>query len=103
MMIVLQMVQKIGDLLVEHWSGSSGEEMKKLFGAFCSRNNEMLHTYRELLKNDKKFASFVKVCDFIILFLNSFPFSSLVVCFELFMNLYFVRLVIFVIISKLYR
>ena len=63
------MVEKLGDLLVEHWSGSSGEEMKKHLGAFCSRNKEINDTYRDLLKNDKKFANFVKVCDFLDFFI----------------------------------
>ena len=51
----------IGDILIKQWEGNNGDTMKRLFGDFCSRQNEITSCYKDLLKNDKKFQAFVKV------------------------------------------
>lgn len=52
----------IGDVIVEQWEGTSGERMKYLFGDFCSKQGEITLFYKDLMKNDKKFQAFMKVC-----------------------------------------
>ncbi|XP_043084190.1 A-kinase anchor protein 13 isoform X3 [Puntigrus tetrazona] len=53
-------IQKIGDVLVSQFSGSSAERMKKVYGKFCSRHNEAVNFYKELHTKDKRFQAFVK-------------------------------------------
>ena len=57
----MQVVSGIGDVVVQQWEGSNGETMKRLFGDFCSKQNDITVTFRELMKNDKKFQAFMKV------------------------------------------
>jgi len=35
--------------------------MKRLFGDLCCKEGEIVSFYKDMLKNDKKFASFMKV------------------------------------------
>ena len=56
-----QVVSGIGDILFDHFDGSNGETMKRLFGNLCSKEGEILIFYKDMLKNDKKFAAFIKV------------------------------------------
>jgi len=60
--LFLQVVNGIGDILLSHWEGSSGETVKRLFGDFCSKQNEITNFFKELMKTDKKFHTFMKVC-----------------------------------------
>ncbi|XP_051975678.1 A-kinase anchor protein 13-like isoform X3 [Xyrauchen texanus] len=53
-------IRKIGDLLVSQFSGSNAERMKKVYGKFCSRQNEAVNFYKELHSKDKRFQAFVK-------------------------------------------
>ena len=56
-----QVISGIGDALVEHFESSGGETMKRLFGDLCCKEGEILCFYKDMLKNDKKFSSFIKV------------------------------------------
>ena len=42
--------------------GESGERMKGAYGEFCSRHNESVQLYKDILKSDRKFQNFIKVC-----------------------------------------
>ncbi|XP_058256548.1 A-kinase anchor protein 13 isoform X2 [Hemibagrus wyckioides] len=53
-------VSKIGDILVNQFSGSNGESMKKVYGKFCSRHNEAVNLYKELHTKDKRFQTFIR-------------------------------------------
>ncbi|XP_054573121.1 rho guanine nucleotide exchange factor 18 [Eptesicus fuscus] len=53
-------IQKIGDLLVQQFSGENGERMKKKYGVFCSGHNEAVSHYKLLLQQNKKFQSLIK-------------------------------------------
>ncbi|KAK7121702.1 hypothetical protein R3I93_022706 [Phoxinus phoxinus] len=53
-------IQKIGDVLVSQFSGSSADRMKKVYGKFCSRHNEAVNFYKELHTKDKRFQAFIK-------------------------------------------
>ncbi|KAK1342337.1 hypothetical protein QTO34_015099 [Cnephaeus nilssonii] len=53
-------IQKIGDLLVQQFSGENGERMKKKYGVFCSGHNEAVSHYKLLLQQNKKFQNLIK-------------------------------------------
>uniref|UniRef100_A0ABM0ML21 Rho guanine nucleotide exchange factor 28-like n=1 Tax=Saccoglossus kowalevskii TaxID=10224 RepID=A0ABM0ML21_SACKO len=54
-------VDKIGDVLVEQFSGENGERMKYAYGIFCAHQAEAVAIYKEY-KSDKKFLAFIKKC-----------------------------------------
>ncbi|XP_074061238.1 rho guanine nucleotide exchange factor 18 isoform X3 [Macrotis lagotis] len=53
-------IQKIGDLLVQQFSGENGERMKDKYGIFCCGHNEAVSHYKELLQQNKKFQNMIK-------------------------------------------
>ncbi|XP_046897204.1 A-kinase anchor protein 13 isoform X2 [Hypomesus transpacificus] len=53
-------IHRIGDVLVNQFSGSNAECMKRVYGRFCSRHNEAVNFYKELLTKDKRFQGFIK-------------------------------------------
>uniref|UniRef100_A0A096NCT3 Rho/Rac guanine nucleotide exchange factor 18 n=1 Tax=Papio anubis TaxID=9555 RepID=A0A096NCT3_PAPAN len=55
-------IQKIGDLLVQQFSGENGERMKEKYGVFCSGHNEAVSHYKLLLQQNKKFQNLIKEC-----------------------------------------
>lgn len=36
--------------------------MKEVYGEFCSKQMDAAQLYKDLLKNDRKFSTFIKVC-----------------------------------------
>lgn len=56
-------VNSIGDILEEQFSGENGEKMKSAYGEFCSNHMEAVELYKKLLRTDKKFAVFIKKCN----------------------------------------
>ena len=52
-------IDRIGDILVDHFTGDKGEEVAKVYGAFCSRQLRALDIYREQnkVKRFQKLAS----------------------------------------------
>ncbi|XP_051018896.1 rho guanine nucleotide exchange factor 18 isoform X1 [Acomys russatus] len=53
-------IQKIGDVLVQQFSGESGERMKEKYGVFCSGHNDAVGHYKLLLQQSKKFQNLIK-------------------------------------------
>ncbi|XP_067417255.1 rho guanine nucleotide exchange factor 18 isoform X2 [Emydura macquarii macquarii] len=53
-------IQNIGDLLVQQFSGESGERMKEKYGVFCCGHNEAVSHYKDLLQSSKKFQNLIK-------------------------------------------
>ncbi|KAJ1085558.1 hypothetical protein NDU88_005688 [Pleurodeles waltl] len=53
-------IQKIGDVLVQQFSGEKGDRMKEKYGVFCSHHNEAVNSYKELLQQSKKFQNLIK-------------------------------------------
>ncbi|XP_044038305.1 A-kinase anchor protein 13 isoform X3 [Siniperca chuatsi] len=53
-------INRIGDILISQFSGSRGESMKRIYGRFCSRHNEAVNFYKDLLTKDKRFKAFIK-------------------------------------------
>uniref|UniRef100_A0A8C1NXH3 Rho/rac guanine nucleotide exchange factor (GEF) 2 n=1 Tax=Cyprinus carpio TaxID=7962 RepID=A0A8C1NXH3_CYPCA len=54
-------IQKLGDILVEQFSGKNAEEMRKCYVEFCSRHLKAVKLYKELLARDKRFQQFIRV------------------------------------------
>ena len=52
-------IDRIGDILVDHFTGDKGDEVAKVYGAFCSRQLRALDIYREQnkVKRFQKLAS----------------------------------------------
>uniref|UniRef100_A0A8C8E298 Uncharacterized protein n=1 Tax=Oryzias sinensis TaxID=183150 RepID=A0A8C8E298_9TELE len=53
-------INRIGDILINQFSGSNGESMKRVYGKFCSRHNEAVSLYKDLLTKDRRFKAFIK-------------------------------------------
>jgi hypothetical protein len=41
-----------------------GDRVKVAYGEFCSRHNEAMQLYKDLLKSDTAFQAFIKVSNF---------------------------------------
>ncbi|XP_078054870.1 rho guanine nucleotide exchange factor 18-like [Mustelus asterias] len=54
------LIQRIGDLLTQQFSGESGEEMKAQYGGFCGQHNEAVNYYKEMYQQNKKFQNLIK-------------------------------------------
>ncbi|KAF4085645.1 hypothetical protein AMELA_G00097470 [Ameiurus melas] len=46
--------------LLNQVTGSNAENIKKVYGKFCSRHNEAVNVYKELHTRDKRFQAFIK-------------------------------------------
>lgn len=53
-------IQKIGDVLVQQFSGETGERMKEKYGVFCSGHKDAVGHYKLLLQQSKKFQNLIK-------------------------------------------
>ncbi|XP_045044200.2 rho guanine nucleotide exchange factor 18 isoform X3 [Desmodus rotundus] len=53
-------IQKVGDLLIQQFSGENGERMKEKYGVFCSGHSEAVSHYKLLLQQNKKFQNLIK-------------------------------------------
>ncbi|XP_061621436.1 A-kinase anchor protein 13 isoform X2 [Phyllopteryx taeniolatus] len=53
-------VYRIGDILLSQFSGCNSESVKRIYGRFCSRHNEAVNLYKELLTKDKRFKAYIK-------------------------------------------
>uniref|UniRef100_A0A8B9SIX4 A-kinase anchoring protein 13 n=1 Tax=Anas platyrhynchos TaxID=8839 RepID=A0A8B9SIX4_ANAPL len=53
-------IKRIGDILVNQFSGENAERMKKTYGKFCGHHNEAVNNFKDLYSKDKRFQAFVK-------------------------------------------
>ncbi|XP_048369759.1 rho guanine nucleotide exchange factor 2 isoform X3 [Sphaerodactylus townsendi] len=53
-------INRLGDILVQQFSGTSAEQMKKAYSEFCSRHSKAVKLYKELFTRDKKFQQFIR-------------------------------------------
>uniref|UniRef100_A0A8D0G552 Rho guanine nucleotide exchange factor 2 n=1 Tax=Sphenodon punctatus TaxID=8508 RepID=A0A8D0G552_SPHPU len=53
-------INRLGDLLIQQFSGPSAEQMKKAYSEFCSRHNKAMKLYKELFARDKRFQQFIR-------------------------------------------
>ncbi|CAN8187469.1 unnamed protein product [Coccothraustes coccothraustes] len=53
-------IRRIGDILVNQFSGENAEQMKKTYGKFCGHHNEAVSYFKELYTKDKRFHACIK-------------------------------------------
>ncbi|KAH0620049.1 hypothetical protein JD844_014578, partial [Phrynosoma platyrhinos] len=53
-------IKRIGDILVNQFSGENAERMKKIYGKFCGHHNEAVNYFKDLHSKDKRFQAFIK-------------------------------------------
>ncbi|XP_075216906.1 rho guanine nucleotide exchange factor 18 cysts [Lycorma delicatula] len=55
-------VEYIGDVLLEQFSGQGAARLKAAYGEFCSRHRDAVDIYKDYLQHDRRFAEFIKHC-----------------------------------------
>ncbi|KAM4690974.1 rho guanine nucleotide exchange factor 2 [Rhinophrynus dorsalis] len=53
-------INKLGDILVNQFSGTNAEHMKKAYTEFCSQHHKAMKLYKELFSRDKKFQQMIR-------------------------------------------
>ncbi|XP_072473666.1 A-kinase anchor protein 13 isoform X2 [Notamacropus eugenii] len=54
------LIKRIGDILVNQFSGENAERLKKTYGKFCGQHNQSVNYFKDLHTKDKRFQAFVK-------------------------------------------
>lgn len=54
------LIQKIGDVLTQQFSGECGDEMKVQYGDFCGQHHEAVTYYKLMYQQNKKFQNLIK-------------------------------------------
>lgn len=55
-------VECLGDVLLEQFSGHEAARLKAAYGEFCSRHRDAVDIYKYYLGHDRRFQEFVKHC-----------------------------------------
>lgn len=55
-------VENIGDVLLEQFSGQEAVRLKAAYGEFCSRHRDAVDIYKYYLHHDRRFGEFVRHC-----------------------------------------
>uniref|UniRef100_A0A8V5GPS6 Uncharacterized protein n=1 Tax=Melopsittacus undulatus TaxID=13146 RepID=A0A8V5GPS6_MELUD len=53
-------INRLGDILVSQFSGSSAEQLRKVYSEFCSKHTKAVKEYKDLLARDKRFQQFIR-------------------------------------------
>ncbi|KAM9294606.1 rho guanine nucleotide exchange factor 2 [Gastrophryne carolinensis] len=53
-------INKLGDILINQFSGTNSEHMKKAYTEFCSQHQKAVKLYKELFSRDKKFQQLIR-------------------------------------------
>ncbi|XP_043935764.1 rho guanine nucleotide exchange factor 2 isoform X2 [Protopterus annectens] len=53
-------INRLGDILMNQFSGETAEHMKRAYSEFCSRHTKAVKLYKELYARDKKFQHFIR-------------------------------------------
>ncbi|XP_057687797.1 rho guanine nucleotide exchange factor 28 isoform X1 [Corythoichthys intestinalis] len=54
------LIHQIGDILLQQFSDENAENMKQVYGDFCSHHMEAVNVFKELQQQNKKLQNFVK-------------------------------------------
>ncbi|KAF5927258.1 hypothetical protein HPG69_017735, partial [Diceros bicornis minor] len=54
------LIKRMGDVLVNQFSGDNAERLKKTYGKFCGQHNQSVNYFKDLHAKDKRFQAFVK-------------------------------------------
>lgn len=55
------LIHQIGDILLQQFSDEYAEEMKQVYGEFCSHHTEAVGVFKELQQQNKKLQNFIKL------------------------------------------
>ncbi|XP_063173149.1 rho guanine nucleotide exchange factor 2 isoform X1 [Candoia aspera] len=53
-------INRLGDILIQQFSGTAAEQMKKAYSEFCSCHTKAVKLYKELFTRDKRFQQFIR-------------------------------------------
>ncbi|XP_041430478.1 rho guanine nucleotide exchange factor 2 isoform X3 [Xenopus laevis] len=53
-------INKLGDILINQFSGTNGERLKKTYTEFASQHHKAMKLYKELFSRDKKFQQMIR-------------------------------------------
>ncbi|XP_075049674.1 rho guanine nucleotide exchange factor 2 isoform X2 [Mixophyes fleayi] len=53
-------INKLGDILINQFSGTNAEHVKKAYTEFCSQHQKAVKLYKELFSRDKKFQQLIR-------------------------------------------
>ncbi|KAM8996438.1 LOW QUALITY PROTEIN: rho guanine nucleotide exchange factor 2-like [Ara ararauna] len=53
-------INRLGDILVNQFSGNSAEQLRKAYSEFCSKHTKAMKEYKDLLARDKRFQQFIR-------------------------------------------
>ncbi|XP_037120610.1 rho guanine nucleotide exchange factor 1a [Syngnathus acus] len=53
-------IHRLGDILLEQFSGQSADDMQKTYAEFCSRHIKAVKLYKSLMARDKRFQCFIR-------------------------------------------
>ncbi|XP_062410013.1 rho guanine nucleotide exchange factor 28 isoform X2 [Sardina pilchardus] len=53
-------IHRIGDILLQQFSGENAERMKQVYGQFCGHHTEAVSFFKELQQQNKRFQTFIK-------------------------------------------
>ncbi|XP_064123159.1 A-kinase anchor protein 13 isoform X3 [Loxodonta africana] len=54
------LIRRMGDVLVNQFSGENAERLKKTYGKFCGQHTQSVNYFKDLYTKDKRFQAFVK-------------------------------------------
>ncbi|XP_054550718.1 A-kinase anchor protein 13 isoform X3 [Talpa occidentalis] len=54
------LIKRMGDVLVNQFSGENAERLKTTYGKFCGQHNQSVNYFKDLYNKDKRFQAFVK-------------------------------------------
>ncbi|KAF5893998.1 rho guanine nucleotide exchange factor 28 isoform X1, partial [Clarias magur] len=54
------LIHNVGDILLQQFSQDNAENMKRVYGEFCSHHNEAVSFFKELQQQNKRFQLFIK-------------------------------------------
>ncbi|XP_045864493.1 A-kinase anchor protein 13 isoform X2 [Meles meles] len=54
------LIKRMGDVLVNQFSGENAERLKKTYGKFCGQHNQSVNYFKDIYTKDKRFQVFVK-------------------------------------------
>ncbi|KAM8958431.1 A-kinase anchor protein 13 isoform 2-T3 [Lycaon pictus] len=54
------LIKRMGDVLINQFSGENAERLKKTYGKFCGQHNQSVNYFKDLHTKDKRFQAFVK-------------------------------------------
>uniref|UniRef100_A0A8C7A8U2 A-kinase anchoring protein 13 n=1 Tax=Neovison vison TaxID=452646 RepID=A0A8C7A8U2_NEOVI len=54
------LIKRMGDVLVNQFSGENAERLKKTYGKFCGQHNQSVSYFKDIYTKDKRFQAFVK-------------------------------------------